>query len=207
MKVYISPSGQEYNKYAYGNHTEAEICRKIAYTVSEELSKRKIENQVAMPYKSDSEFNTRITQSDAMKADYHVAIHTNAGGGHGVRIFVYSNEDIDDTVNAVFKNLYLILPHEFRQGSISVNRQLIEVNAPLARTIYIEVAFHDNEKEAKWLVENTKLIGETIAKSFPSTEQQALYKIQVGAFKNKVNAESYLRELKKKGIEGFIVNV
>ena len=31
-----------------------------------------------------------------------------------------------------------------------------------------------------------------------------LYKVQVGAFRNRKNAEKLLKELKKKGYEGFI---
>ncbi len=36
-------------------------------------------------------------------------------------------------------------------------------------------------------------------------ENNILYTIQVGAFKNKNNAEKYLVELKKSGIEGIII--
>ena len=36
-------------------------------------------------------------------------------------------------------------------------------------------------------------------------DEKILYRVQVGAFKNKENAENYLKQLKEKGFNGFIV--
>ena len=35
--------------------------------------------------------------------------------------------------------------------------------------------------------------------------ENILYRVQVGAFKNKENAENYLKQLNEKGFNGFIV--
>ena len=41
---------------------------------------------------------------------------------------------------------------------------LYEVKHPAATTVYIEVDFHDVPRIAQWIIDNTTLIGETIAK-------------------------------------------
>jgi len=39
-----------------------------------------------------------------------------------------------------------------------------EITGPKAISVYIEVEFHDNKDYAKWIIDNTALIGETICK-------------------------------------------
>ena len=39
FKVYISPSEQENNKYAFGNYTEEEICHRIGNLVQLALNR------------------------------------------------------------------------------------------------------------------------------------------------------------------------
>lgn len=41
---------------------------------------------------------------------------------------------------------------------------LYELNATNAIAVYVEVDFHDNKSIAKWLIENAKMVGESIAK-------------------------------------------
>ena len=94
---------------------------------------------------------------------------------------------------------------------------------PAAPTAYIECEFHDSPTASKWIVENTGLIGETIARgicdyfgmTFREKEQpkpvepekpatDKLYRVQVGAFAVRENAERMLQRLKDAGFEGFI---
>lgn len=211
MKVYLSPSGQIHNEYAYGKNTEADICRKIATKCSEYLTRAGIENKVAKPYNNDDEWKARCDESDAFGADYHVPIHTNAGGGHGVRIFVSCTANTKNAkVTAIFENIKKILPEKFRTGSISVVTNLYEINKPKAKSIYIECAFHDNEEEAKWIVNNidelamaiaTGLAGKEIARYDTSAK---LYRVQVGAYAVKENAEKMQKELESKGYSAII---
>ncbi len=39
------------------------------------------------------------------------------------------------------------------------------------------------------------------------TAAEKLYRVQIGAFKNRQNAENYLAEAKTKGFDGFVVEV
>lgn len=44
------------------------------------------------------------------------------------------------------------------------NPSLSELNSTKAVAVYLEVEFHDTVEGAKWIIENTKTIGEAICK-------------------------------------------
>ena len=85
-------------------------------------------------------------------------------------------------------------------------------------TVYCECEFHDTKEGSDFIIKNTKQIGELIAKGIcdyygikinenknENSEKNILYTIQVGAFKNKNNAEKYLKKIKKAGFDAIII--
>lgn len=207
MRFYLSPSGQIHNEYADGKHTEAEVCRIIAKKCEAYLKKGGADVLVAEPYDTDAQWKARIKESDSFKADYHVPIHTNAGGGHGVRVFA-SKANIDDerTVRCC-SNIKKLLPDKWKIGGISIQTSLYEINAPKAKTIYIECAFHDNKAEAEWIVSHTDDLAKAIAEALLLKEikdTQTLYRVQVGAYSKYSNAEAMSKELNQKGYQTII---
>lgn len=207
MKIYLSPSGQIHNEYADGKHTEAQVCREIAKKCEAYLKKGGADVIVAEPYDTDAQWKKRITESDSFKADYHVPIHTNAGGGHGVRVFT-SKKNIDDKrAISCCSNIKKILPEKWRTGGISIQTNLYEINAPTAKTIYIECAFHDNKAEAEWIVNHTDELAKAIAEALLQKEvkeTQVLHRVQVGAYAQYENAEKMAKELESKGYKTII---
>ena len=98
------------------------------------------------------------------------------------------------------------------------------MRTPAAPTVYCECEFHDTVEGAKWIVEHTTEIGEAIAKglckylgvAFVPARQEApkpaepaqsdtLYRVQVGAFAVRANADRMLEKLKAAGFAGFVV--
>lgn len=159
-KVYLSPSDQTRNTYAYGNTTEAIQCGKIAEACKVALERNgvsvKIGHMISMAQK--------CSESNAFGADLHVPIHTNAFNGSvmGTRMFCWDGGEGYKACKAIFSVLAPISPGS--SESITINKSLYEVKTPNAPTAYIECEFHDNKEGAEWLVKNTVLIGETIAK-------------------------------------------
>lgn len=216
-KVYLSPSDQTNNAYAYGNTTEAIQCGKIAEACKAALERSGVEVMVGQ---YDTMAN-RCKASDAFGANLHVPIHTNAYNGKvsGTRMFCYnSNGEGYRACKSIFNVLAPLTPG--KSENISVNAKLFEVRVPSAPTAYIEVDFHDVPSVAKWIVEHTTEIGEAIAKgicnylgvSFKEPKQPknqtsgaTIYRVQVGAYTQKANAEKMLESLKKNGYKGFIV--
>ena len=102
-----------------------------------------------------------------------------------------------------------------------MNRQ---INSAKAITLYCECEFHDTKEGSDFIRKNTKVIGEAIAKGIcdyygvkteekkemgkennAPSKDETLYSVQVGSFRVKKNAESYVKQLKKAGFDGFIV--
>ena len=159
-KVYLSPSCQYDNAYAYGNTTEAVQCIKIANACKTALERSGI--SVKMP--SDNSLSNRCSESDKWGADLHVPIHTNAFNKKATGTRVYYYDGSTKGYNAA-KAIYSVLA-PFTPGtseSVSANNGLLEVNRPTAPTAYVEVDFHDVPSIAKWIIENTTAIGEKIA--------------------------------------------
>ena len=159
-KVYLSPSNQTDNRYAYGNTTEAEQCGKIAEACRAALIRCGIEVKLGH-MKSMQE---KCAESNAFGADLHVPIHTNAFNGQvrGTRMFCYSsNGEGMKACQSIFAVVAPLTPGT--SENIKVNAEFYEVRVPAAPTAYIECEFHDNAESAKWIVEHTTELGEAIA--------------------------------------------
>lgn len=213
-KIYLSPSDQDANFYAYGDTCEAEQCKRIANACETALKRcgfEVINNQI-------DTMEDRVAESNAWGADLHMPIHTNGFNGvvAGTRIMAYdlSGEGYQAS-KAVFEALAPVTPGT--SENVSAYPGLYEIRHSYAPCVYVEAEFHDVPKIAKWIIENVVLIGETIAKGVcnyfgykyiePVAEQEGdtIYRVQVGAFRNPENAGNMLDALKKAGFDGFIV--
>lgn len=157
-KLYFSPSSQPENKYAYGNTNEQEQCNKIA------LECVKIAKRCGFEAKTNtnSDMYKRTAESNCWKADIHVPIHTNALNGkvQGTRLFcVNFNGEGYKVCEEVMKTLASITPGKSDSITSATFYEITDTNAPCC---YIEVAFHDNVTEAKWIISHTKEIAEAI---------------------------------------------
>ena len=212
-KIYLSPSDQNANYYAYGDTNEMVQCRRISDACEAALKRcgfEVINNQT-------DEMEERVTESNSWGADLHVCLHTNAFNGQvaGCRVMAYDlSGEGDKASKAVFDVLAPLTPGT--SESVSAYPRLYEIRVSNAPCVYVEAEFHDVPKIAKWIVENVVLIGEAVAKGIcnyfgykfiePTVEPEAgtLYRVQVGAFRNSENAENMLAALKKAGFDGFV---
>ncbi len=160
-KIYLSPSEQPENLYAYGNTNEKEQCRKIAAVVEKALKRNGFEVITA----TATTLSARCTEANKWGADLYIPIHSNAFNKKvsGTRIFCYRNSgESYNACKAIYDVLAPITPGE--SENISARPELYEVKTPYAPTVYIEVDFHDVPDIAKWIIEHTEEIGEAIAK-------------------------------------------
>ena len=162
-RVYLSPSDQRRNTYAVGDTTEAIQCGRIAWACKTALERSGVE---VMLGQYDTMQN-RVAASNRFKADLHVPIHSNAcnGKASGTHLFCYSGDRNSAGYKACQAVMNVLGP--ITPGAPDVIRAypaLYEVKHPAATTVYIEVDFHDVPRIAQWIIDNTTLIGETIAK-------------------------------------------
>ena len=220
-RVYISPSDQTENRYAWGNTNEHAQCQRIAEAEAAALRRSGVEVKLAA---FGTTMAQRCAESDAWGADIHNCVHTNACNKQvmGTRLFCYVIPGKGyDACKAVFNELAPLSPGT--SENIQVN-PIYEVRVPDAPSVYCECEFHDTAEGAKWIVEHTTEIGEAIAKGLckylgvkyvPAKQEtpkpaepaqgDTLYRVQVGAFANRANADRMLDRLKKAGFSGFIV--
>ena len=222
-KVYISPSDQVSNAYAWGNTNEHVQCQKIAEAEAAALRRSGVEVKLAA---FGTTMAQRCAESDAWGADIHNCVHTNACNGKvmGTRLFCYAIPGKGyNACKAVFAELAPLSPGT--SENIQANSRLYEVRVPDAPSVYCECEFHDTIQGARWIVEHTTEIGEAIAKGLckylgvafvpaqtqkPAEEpkadaEQVLYRVQVGAFSVRANADRMLEKLKAAGFAGFVV--
>ena len=218
-KIYISPSNQEANLYATGGTNEKEQCHKIARACYNYLKTKGF--NVKCTY-NDNMYE-RVKESNAFSADIHLAIHTNATVNHnvtgGTQILLYSLTGERKKVGeAVLNRLAPVTPGKSAEKLIE-KPSFYEVNSAKGITVYCECEFHDTKEGSEFIIKNTKLIGEAIAKGIcdyygisvedntkTDENKKTLYTVQVGAFSNKNNAEKYVEQLKKAGFDAIIVS-
>ena len=217
-KIYLSPSEQPENLYAYGNTNEKVQCRRISAATAEALKRCGFEVINA----NSNTLAARCKESNDWKADLHVPIHTNAFNGKvtGTRIMCHalSGEGYKAS-KAVYNTLAPITPGKSENVSASPN--LYEVKNTNAPCVYIEVDFHDVPDVAKWIVEHTVDIAEAICKGIcdyygvgyktaqetKPAESGVIYRVQVGAFGSPENADAMAKKLDEAGFPAMIVKV
>lgn len=208
MKIYISPSNQNGNKYAFGNTNEMEVCNKIADKVVEDLTLNAFTVKKA---KKGQAMVDSIKESNTFKADLHICIHTNAGGGAGTVVFVYDKSKTNmQYAQPIYKNVQSITPGKTEYG-VRAYPELAEINSTTAVCVYIEVEFHDNKDLAKWIISNVDKIAKAIVKGICEgcnkqyrDNSGHIYRVQVGAFTEKRGAENLAKELNNKGYKTII---
>ena len=164
-----------------------------------------------------------VRESDAWGADVHYVSHTNAsanGKAHGCHPMYYTYSKNGKKLGKIMvKYRKPIYP-----GTVKLvpRSDLYELRVPKAVSFYEEHAFHDNLSDITWFHTHMKEIAESAAKGLceyfgipyvepeklqepeqPDTDK--LYRVQVGAYTKKENAENMLAKLKKDGYSGFIV--
>lgn len=158
-KIFLSPSNQTPNTYAYGNTNEAVECGKMAQAAEKALKRCGFQVKT-MQWES---MQVRCKESDAWGADLHIPIHTNAFNKSVTGTRTMCKETKGEgykAAKAIHNRLAPLTPGT--SENISAHPELYELKAPKAPAVYLEVDFHDVSKIAKWLIENTEAIGEAI---------------------------------------------
>lgn len=207
-QIYISPSSQPANLYAVGDTNEQEQCRKIGAVLEEKLTACGFAAKAGL----DGTMYTRVAESNAMGAQLHLPVHTNAFDGKvaGLRIMVSKlGGEAEQIAKAIMNRLAPITPGT--SDGISVQPGLYEIKSTKAICVYVEVGFHDNPDEAQWIIDHTQEIAEAITQGLCdhygvayAVQEKPVYRVQVGAFHTRDYAEKLRQELQDKGYDAFV---
>ena len=208
-KVFLSPSSQFNNVYAYGDTNEGTQCCRIADACKRALERCGFEVICDKTHSMEE----RVAESNRWGADLHLPIHTNAYNGKvtGTRIFTYAKPSASwDCALAIFNKLAPITPGT--SENIKTYPGLYELRKANKLAVYCECDFHDVPEVARWIIDHVEDIGEAIAKgvcdyfkvSYVEPGAEKLYHVQVGAFKKKENAEKFLQQVQVDYPDAFI---
>lgn len=160
--IYLSPSNQFYNSYAWGNTTEGAEMTKVAEAVKELLKAKGYRVVIA---ERETSIYDRPDEAIAMGADVYVPIHSNAGSNKvGTTVFYRGDRDSSyQLADYLFEELAAIT-HTPRVDESTFVEDYVdfygsapfhELSEPTMAVAYLEVEFHDKPEKAKWIVENT----------------------------------------------------
>ena len=231
-KIYISPSNQNHNTYATGGTNEKEQCHKIAKYCVAYLKKAGFNTKCT--YNDDMYVRVRESNSFGadLHVAIHTNATGKHNITGGTQILLY-NLDISKVLQihrfqrkkvgeAVFNRLAPITPGKSAERLIA-KPDFYEINSAKGITVYVEAEFHDTKEGSDFIRKNAKAIGEAIAKGIcdyygvelpkekkeekkeTTTTTDKVYRVQVGAFKSKKNAEAMQQKLKKAGFDSVIV--
>ena len=169
----------------------------------------------------DDPVGQEVNEANASGADIAVSFHTNAGGGDGFEAYYYTTSDKGKKLAGLCEKYVKALGQNSR-GLKSGNHLYFIKNTKMT-SILLESFFLDNSKDKTIgdTVDEQKSFGVAYAKAIleylgiayknsnatsNTTANKNLYKVQVGAYSVKANAEAIQQKLKKEGYEATIVN-
>jgi N-acetylmuramoyl-L-alanine amidase len=167
------------------------------------------------------ELHERASLANKAKADFFMSLHINAGGGTGFETFIHTNAS-DKSVayqNMIhpetLKQMGKVKDRGKKRGNLAVLR-LTDMPAILTESLFIDTKA-DNallskdsyladvaEGHVNGLVKAFGLKKKPEPKPVAKPTPKTLYRVQVGAYSDRNNAEKLAAELKKKGYSPVI---
>lgn len=168
-KVYLSPSNQDGNLgvKSVGYTNEEKEMNDLSNYIEKRLKDYNIKVYRNNP---NGNINLWVADSRYYGADLHIAIHSNASTNHtskGVETWINDQTSNTYSLANMIQSDLMNIYYDKENG----NRGVKYSNGALGETrmpkfgILVEVAHHDYLEDAKWIMDNKELIGNTIAVS------------------------------------------
>ena len=209
-KIYINPGHSEKDPGAVGYETERKLNVKVSRYMSEHLlCNYECETKVY----SDDSLSAVCSDANSWGADLFVSNHFNAGKGDGYEALVYNSKRV--ALGKVFEKYVKAIGQNSR--GVKLRPDLAVLGGTHMAAVVNEGAFVDNQKDiADWNEDaELKKLGEAYAKAaaeFLGLQKKAatpgvIYRVQVGAYSVKANAEAMQKKLKAAGFDAIVVEV
>lgn len=200
---------------AKGVKFEDTLTKEVGLKVIEKLKKLGHEVINVLPVRCNGvidSLNRRVQVSNLNNVNLYVSIHFNAGGGQGSEVYFYPGSTTGERYSkSVLSELVKL---GYKNRGVKNGSSLYVVKNAKAPAILIEVSFVDSKDDmSKYNAENISnaivkgLTGKVPEESIPvkdNDKENKIYKVQVGAFTDKNNAEAMVQKLKEKGFNAVI---
>ena len=221
-KVFLGVGHGGSDTGAVGQLVEKDINLKMAKACQAFLEANGVEVKMSRTVDEEDPLTDEIAECNAFQPDVAVDCHNNAGGGDGFEVYYHYKgglsktlaENIEAEVKAIGQNSRGIKIRQNNSGSDYYGF----IRETVCPAVICEGVFVDNVADAKQADtdEECKKFGEAYAKGILKTlgvpiqdqekkdarqklKKDTLYYVQVGAFRDKANAEALAEELIKKG--------
>lgn len=219
MKVFISAGhgGNDPGAVA-DSFKEKDLNLSIALACRDVLEKHGVEVRMSRVKDENDPLGDEIRECNAYAPDLAVSIHNNAGGGDGAEVFYhYGGGRSKDLAENVLAEIVKVGQNsrgaKTRKNSAGKDYYgfIRETSCP---AVIVECAFVDNATDRQILATEAKRksMGVAIAKGILKSmgvayqgEKGTLYRVQVGAYLVKANAEAMQKKIKAVGFDAFIV--
>ena len=194
---------------------EKDLNLQIALACKDYLIQHGVDVKMSRTKDENDPLSEEIRECNAFSPDLAVDIHNNAGKGDGAEVFHHHGGGKGKTLATNILDEVIKIGQNSRGAKTRQNAAgrdyygfIREIIAP---AVIVECAFVDNAADVEILSTEgkRKTMGQAIAKGILKTlcveiQGDRLYRVQVGAYSNKTNAEAMLKKLKAAGFTGYI---
>lgn len=219
MKVFLGVGHGGSDPGAVANGVkEKDLNLSIALACRDELVRHGVSVKMSRTKDENDPLSEEIRECNAFDPDLAVDIHNNAGGGDGAEVFYHYGGGKSKTLAENILAEIEKVGQNSRGAKIRKNANgkdyygfIRETSCP---AVIVECAFVDNATDLKILASEGKkqAMGVAIAKGILKTlgvevlaEKGTLYRVQVGAYMVRSNAEAMQKKIKAVGFDAFIV--
>lgn len=204
-----------------GNYKEKDIALAIGKRVKYHLERHNLKVVESREGDTNPSLTERSNKANANNVDVAVSLHGNSftdSSAQGVEIYTYGQGNREmGLAKAILKQI------TNNKNLYTKNRGVKQANFHMVReiktaSVLLEMAFITNSEDRNILLNKQEEMAIAITKGILSfyemsykTEKTAvqtdkLYRVQVGAFREKANAEKLANELKLKGYSTYITH-
>ena len=203
-----------------GGIKEKDVNLEITLIVGRELSRHGVEVKYSRINDEDEKLNDKINECNAFAPDLALDIHNNAGGGDGAEVYHHYGGGLGKTLAENILKEMVKAGQNSRGAKTRKNSSGRDYFAFIRETacpaVIVECAFLDNEKDVALIStsEGRKNIATAICKGILATlgiafvaeppKSEVLYRVQVGAYREKENAIKMQERLKAAGFDAII---
>lgn len=219
-KVFIGVGHGGSDPGAVGLIREAEANLTIALELKRILEEVGVVVGISRLKNENDTLSEEIKEANAFQPDFAIDVHNNAGGGDGFEVYVQTGANAAQSKKAgqLLEKYVKAMGQNSRGVKTKLNDAgkdyfgfLRQINYP---AVIVEGFFVDNAKDVAdfdTATEQKKLaaayaaaILEHLNVSKITTPSPALFRVQVGAFSVKANADKLCKELQAKGYQAFV---
>lgn len=205
---------------------EKDANLQIALACQRELVRHGVTVSMSRTKDEDDTLNDEVKECNAFTPDLAVDIHNNAGGGDGAEAFYHYKGGMSKTLAENMLAEIVNIGQNSRGAKIRKGDDGRDyygfIRMTKAPAVIVECAFLDNKTDVQIIDTSAEqqAMGVAIAKGIlktlgivyvpeqaemPKVESGKLYRVQVGAYAKRENAEAMCKKLKAAGFEAVVV--